>query len=67
MHHRNKDLYLFMSAFEDMCCLAAEEAKVVDTQGGSRLNSLHHDCNWTLNYGERYKLIFYGMPEQIKP
>lgn len=47
--------------------LAAEQAVIVDTQGGSQPNSLHYtDCNWTLRYEPMYKLIFYGMPGQIK-
>lgn len=25
------------------------------------------NCNWTLKYGRRQELIFYDMPEQIKP
>lgn len=47
--------------------MTTEQAEVVDTQGGSQLDSLHNaDCNWTLTYGERYNLIFYGVPEHIK-
>lgn len=42
-------------------------AEVVDTQGVSQLDSLHYaEANWTLKYGERYKLMLYGVQEQIK-
>lgn len=30
-------------------------------------NRQFDNCNWTLKYGERQELIFYGMQEQIKP
>lgn len=51
-------------AKRSVCPLAAEQVETVDTQGGNRLDIWQYaDCNWMQKYGERYKLIFYGVPE----
>lgn len=55
-----------MSAFDSFLSGNKNKQKWWTHREGAS-QSLHSaNLNWTLKYGERHKLIFYDLPEQIK-